>query len=411
MLNLFPSIRKHDARRVYLVFNLATALLNGMIFTAYSVYVVTVAHLDPLQLVLAGTALELAIFLCEVPTGVVADVFSRRLSVVIGYFIIGVGFFITGSIPLFAPIILGQVLWGLGYTFTSGASQAWISDEIGEDEAGQLFLRVTKLEQISGLLGVGLAVALAYISTAAPIQLGGILYVLVGLYLLLFMPENGFAPTPAADRNTWQRMFHTLRGGLGMVRRRPALGAILGIGFFYGLYSEGYDRLSQAHMIERFVFPDLGGLPLVGWFGLLTAAGMLLTAAATAWLEKRNLNQPRKLAWAITFTSFGIAASMAIFALTRSLALSVSLYIGIRMLRHANEPLFISWVNHRLDPQVRATVISMSSLVDATGQIAGGPLVGLIARSAGLQSGLLTSACLLLPVIALLVGQIRSNEQ
>lgn len=411
MLKLFPAIQKHEARRVYLTFTAATALLNGAIFTAYSVYVVTVAHLDPLQLVLAGTALELAVFIFEVPTGVIADVYSRRLSVVIGYFIIGLGFFLTGLIPSFWPIILGQVLWGLGYTFTSGASQAWISDEIGEVEAGQTFIRVTKLEQITGLVGVGLAVALAYISTAAPIILGGILYGVIALYLLFFMPENGFHPTPAEDRSTWQRMFATFRGGLGMVKQRPALGVILGVGFFFGLYSEGYDRLSQAHMLERFDFPELGGLPLVGWFGLLTAAGMILTALATAWLEKRELTQPRRLAWTMIFATFGIVISMATFALTHSFALVLALNITIRVLRHANEPLYLGWVNHRLDPQVRATVISMSSLVDALGQIAGGPLVGIIAQRAGIQTGLLSSTFLLTPVIFLLISQIRLNEK
>ena len=396
---------------MYLTFNAASALLHGAIFTAYSVYVVTVAHLDPLQLVLAGTALELAVFIFEVPTGVVADVYSRRLSVVIGYFIMGLGFFLTGILPSFWPIILGQVLWGLGYTFTSGASQAWISDEIGEAEAGPIFLQVTKLEQIAGLIGVALAVALAYISTAMPIILGGVMFWVVGFYLLFFMPENGFHPTPAADRSTWQQLFATFRGGLDMVRRRPALGAILGIGFFFGLYSEGYDRLSQAHMLERFTFPELGNFPLVGWFGLLSAAGMILTALATGWLQKRNLTQPRRLAWTMMFATFGIVASMATFALTHSFALVLALNIGIRVLRHSNEPLYTAWVNHRLDSQVRATVISMSSLVDALGQIAGGPLVGLLAQRAGIQTGLLSSAFLLTPVIFILIGQIRGDER
>ena len=50
------------------------------------------AGLAPYQLVLVGTAVELSIFLFEIPTGVVADVFSRRLSIIIGYFLMGIGF-------------------------------------------------------------------------------------------------------------------------------------------------------------------------------------------------------------------------------------------------------------------------------------------------------------------------------
>ena len=50
-----------------------------------AVYLVRELHLSPLQLVLMGTAMEAAVFVFEVPTGVVADTYSRRLSLVIGY--------------------------------------------------------------------------------------------------------------------------------------------------------------------------------------------------------------------------------------------------------------------------------------------------------------------------------------
>ena len=53
---------------------------------------VEVAGLDPLQMVLVGTVLELSVFLFEIPTGVVADVVSRKLSVVIGHAMMGLGF-------------------------------------------------------------------------------------------------------------------------------------------------------------------------------------------------------------------------------------------------------------------------------------------------------------------------------
>ena len=55
-----------------------------------SVYLVRELHFSPLQLVLMGTAMEAAVFLCEVPTGVVADTYSRRLSLIIGYLGMGV---------------------------------------------------------------------------------------------------------------------------------------------------------------------------------------------------------------------------------------------------------------------------------------------------------------------------------
>ncbi len=133
-------MRKLDSYPVYLFLEGATSLIFAVVFTVNMVYQVTVAELNPLQLVLVGTTLELSVFIFEVTTAVVADVSSRRLSVIIGYFLIGAGYLLEGSLPIFWTIVLAQVVWGLGYTFTSGATEAWISDEIGEAAAGKAFL-------------------------------------------------------------------------------------------------------------------------------------------------------------------------------------------------------------------------------------------------------------------------------
>ncbi|MEJ2130581.1 MAG: MFS transporter, partial [Gammaproteobacteria bacterium] len=92
------------------------------------VYMVQVAGLDPLQMVLVGTALELSAFVFEIPTGIVADVYSRKLSVIIGYALTGAGFLLLALAPRFEVILLSQVIWGLGATFISGAYPAWLAD-------------------------------------------------------------------------------------------------------------------------------------------------------------------------------------------------------------------------------------------------------------------------------------------
>ena len=78
---------------------------------------------------------------CEIPTGALADAKSRRASIIIGYFLIGLGFAVEGALPYFATVAFAQLLWGLGYTFTRGATQAWIADEIGPTRAGEAYLR------------------------------------------------------------------------------------------------------------------------------------------------------------------------------------------------------------------------------------------------------------------------------
>ena len=97
------------------------SFLFAMAFFITSIYRIQTVHLDPLQLVLVGTVLEATCFLFEVPTGVVADTFSRRMSVLIGLFLLGGGFLIEGSLPLFWAVLLAQVVMGIGYTFISGA--------------------------------------------------------------------------------------------------------------------------------------------------------------------------------------------------------------------------------------------------------------------------------------------------
>ena len=98
-----------------------SAFAYALCFTLNLVFQVEVIGLEPLQVVLVGTMLELSIFVFEVPTGIVADLHSRRLSAVIGFALVGVGFMLEGIIATFAAAMLAQLVWGIGYTFTSGA--------------------------------------------------------------------------------------------------------------------------------------------------------------------------------------------------------------------------------------------------------------------------------------------------
>ena len=60
----------------------------------------------------------------EIPTGVVADSYSRRLSILIGVGLTGAALVLIGLTESFALLLVGQVVWGLGTTFTSGATTA-----------------------------------------------------------------------------------------------------------------------------------------------------------------------------------------------------------------------------------------------------------------------------------------------
>jgi DHA3 family tetracycline resistance protein-like MFS transporter len=405
-------VKKLDAYGVFITLSALVDFLFSMIFTASAVYQVTRVGLTPLQLVLVGTTLELSVFLFEIPTGVIADVYSRRLSIIIGYFVIGVGFLVEGSFPFFAAILLAQVLWGLGYTFTSGATQAWITDEIGEQAAGQAFLRANQVGQISGLLGIVAGSLLGSLQINLPIQLGGLLLAATGVFLLLFMPEHGFRPIPREERNSWEHMLHTFKTGVAVVRQRPALLNILLIGLFYGLYSEGFDRLWTKHILDNYALPWSDTIQPVVWFGVLRGAGVLLTAGVSEIVQRQVRTESfRSVARALISLTVTLILSLFVFAQAPWLALVVLAYWVIYVSRNLIGPLYTTWVNQRLESGVRATVISMSSQVDAIGQIAGGPLVGWIGSAFSVQAAITISGLLLMPALPLYRRAMRQSQE
>lgn len=119
--------KNSKAYSVYLLFRFVCSLAVSMSTVLSIVYHLEVVQLDAFQLVLVGTVLETSCFLFEIPTGVVADLYSRRRSVLIGMFLYGLGFLMEGALPWFAPVLLAQVVWGCGDTFITGALEAWIA--------------------------------------------------------------------------------------------------------------------------------------------------------------------------------------------------------------------------------------------------------------------------------------------
>ncbi|HEU5226599.1 MAG TPA: MFS transporter, partial [Ktedonobacteraceae bacterium] len=209
---------RFSANAIYLIFSGSSSLFFALIVTVNLVYQVEVAKLNPLQLVLVGTALETVSFIFQVPTGILADLYGRRLAVIIGTLVIGVGFILEGSIPRFETIVLAQGLFGIGATFTDGAEQAWIAGEVGEDSVGGLFVRATQIGLLGSLLGALFSAILASVRLNLPIVIGGCLYVALALFLIFFMPERGFQRVPKQERPSWQHMTETFRAGIRLVR-------------------------------------------------------------------------------------------------------------------------------------------------------------------------------------------------
>lgn len=381
------------AWRVWLLLSGGRALLFSMAFTASMIYRITEVGLSPLELVLVGTAMELAAFVFEIPTGVVADVYSRRLSILIGSVLVGLALMLEGLVPLFTAVLLSQVIWGLGYTFISGASEAWISDEIGEERAAQAFVRGAQLGTLGGLLGIVCGIVLASVQLNLPIVLGGALMIALAALLALIMPERGFVPRKRDERDSWSAMAATLRAGLALLRERPVLRIVLLVELISGLYSEGFDRLWQKHILDNFSLPTVRGITLqpVVWFGLFDLAGGLCAIGLTELLRRRvRLTRHGPAVRALLLLNAAIVGGMLVFSLAGSLGLVVLALWCVAAARAASGPVSSAWLNQSAAPQVRATLFSLSGQVNAVGQIAGGPPVGLIGQRS-LRAALLTS--------------------
>lgn len=402
------SIRSNDPTSVYLVMSVGVALFFNVLSVTNLVYQVEVAHLDPLRLLLVGSALELTCLVFQVPTGLLADAFSRRWAVAAGYALIGAGFILEGLVPRFTAIALAQVIWGIGATLSDGADDAWITDEVGEERAGRLFLRASQYAQVAGLLGILAGVGLASVRLNLPILVGGGLFLPLSVYLGIAMTEKGFKAVPRQEGGA-ARLAAGIRSSSGAISARPLVQTILGITVLWGLSGEGVDRLYQVHFIKDVGLPGFAGLSPVLWFGLISGGSALIGIAATQAVRSRLDLEDHAV---VTRSLFAFSAARAVmiagFALATNLGAAIAFIWVASVMRQVFGPVQRAWLNRSLNSANRATLFSVDGQADALGQIVGGPILGVVASGVSIRAALVASAALLgfaLPLFARAFGQ------
>jgi DHA3 family tetracycline resistance protein-like MFS transporter len=369
-----------------------------------AVYLVNDLHLSPLQLVLMGTAMEAAVFVFEVPTGVVADTYSRRLSLVIGYLGMGLAWLAVGLVSAPRLIVVLWALWGLAYTFTSGAEEAWIADEVGAAKVGPIFLRAARWGQAGAVVGLVLQVAVGTQSLRAGVILGGVFTILCGLGCILFMPETGFRRRPREERaSALVELRTTALAGARFAWAAPVIVLLAGVEVFMGASSEAFDRLKEAHFLRDVGLPAVGSLDPGVWFGIFWLVGMLLNIAAIGSLIKSVERGGRQT---VAYFLFGFTAielvAMLFFALTGSTWLAIAAVLGVFFCRNMQGPLYDTWLNEQItESSVRATVISLTGQANAVGQAGGGPVLGAIGNVWGIRATLAVGAAAIAPALAL----------
>jgi hypothetical protein len=389
---------------VYYLLEGGVAFLLVVGATLSQVYYLTVVGLSPLQMVLVGTVLEATCFLLEIPTGIVADLHSRRLSVLLGVLLIGAGMLLQGLVPTFAAVLVAQVVWGTGSTFLSGADEAWITDEIGENAVGPVFTRETQLSLALALVAPLAAGALGLLGLGVPLMACGVGLLVLAVVLLLVMPERHFHRTPANERETVRHMLRTAREGMRVARLRPVVRTIAVVSLVMGLASEAFDRLWTVRVLETFELPDIVGLDgEVVWFTAIALAGTLVALVVSVVVNRfaSRLVSAEHPTWLLAALVGVQALFVVAVAVGGVLWLVLAGLWGRRAALALAAPIRSAWLNRNLSSRTRATVISMTSQLDAVGQVVGGPPLGALANRTSTSTALVASAVVLTPAVFL----------
>lgn len=366
-----------------------------MVFTLNAIYYVIQADLNALELVLIGTIMEVSVLLFEMPTGLFADHFGRKKSLALGTLIIGLAHVLEGSMPEFWAIAVASAMWGIGWTFISGAEQAWIADELDGAYLETTFLRGSQFSSFARFSAILASVGIAMLWTVqVAILFAGAMLIILAVWAYVKLPETKFVKiTREKGVSGVAHMMKTIQSGASQIRGNTVLVSIAMVTLFWGLASEGFDRLYGAHFITDY---QLSESESIYWFGAFYAVAFLLNIVVLRVVEK-IVNG--RYAEVLILANTVLIGTMIVFAWTGHFWLAVAMYWVASALRNVNYPLMSIITNERIESKGRATTLSMFGQLDAFGQIAGGPIVGLLALYTSLSGGITASALLIVPVI------------
>lgn len=392
------STRAASPAAVYLFIFGASTFFNAVAFTLALVFYARDLGLNAFSMVLIGSVVEAACFLFGLPTGVFADLYGRRTSVLIGLVLTTVSLFVLGAAPSLALVLVSMVLWGAGFTFVAGALEAWLTEQVGEDGAALVFQREQQVNLAAGIVGILTAGALGLIGLRVPILAAGGMAALTTVIAVILMREPSRSTPRGLGRAELSAALQLAREGISGAARRPLVRALLLVTVINGLSSEAFDRLWTLHILS-FPLPHLPNrLGIEVWFTLFAlissaislTSSLIATRIANLHLQAAHPNV--LLAGLVVVQALGMIG----LALLGNLWLAlVAMWIRDAALVIAR-PVEAAWLNRNADERSRATLFSLSGQADAIGQVAGGPAIGALAGRS-LTAGLLTSGLVLLP--------------
>jgi hypothetical protein len=372
------------------------AVLHNGWWLVTSVYLVVDAHLSPSQLVAIGVGQGVVALAFEVPAGVVADTISRKWSLVVSHALMGTAMIATGLVTDFVPLLGAQMLWGLSWTFASGADVAWITDELAEPARISVVLMRSGRAQLTGaaagILGVGALGAL--LERRAAIVLAGAAMLLLGLYVVARFREERFVP---ARGRRWSASWRILGRGWELVRRSRAILVMFAATFLVNGAAVGFGRLQARRLVDI-------GLPSdpVLWFTVLGFLALVVGATALRVAEPHVDDDRGALRGYVAACVAGAVGVVALAYAPEELSGSAAALLVAGIALPLTRTMSTIWVNRRTGGEVRATVHSFLAQAEYLGEILCGVGIAIVARLAGASSALVAGGALFAITVVLL---------
>jgi MFS family permease len=360
----------------------------------------------------ANSAYTAGMVLFEIPTGVVADTSGRRRS-----FLWSTVVLLAGTLGYLAAAIFdggllafvaASLVLGLGFSFYSGAVEAWVVDALNasgyEGQLDPVFARgamVSGSAEIAGAIGGGL---LGTIDLAVPFVVRAGLLAGVFVVGLLRMRDIGFVPRATRPSAMPAEMRQVLRASVVHGWRNRPVRLLMTVSVVQGGF------LVWAFYAWQPYFLDLLGRDSV-WVGGIIAA--LVAAAAIAGnglvdvLSRFCGKRTTLLLWSAAVLS---AASVGVGAVD-SFWWAVPLFLVAMAATGVAAPVQQAYLHAVVPTEQRATVISSVSLVESAGGIGGSLGLGYLARAQSVAAGYVTGGVLCLLAVAPLTALRRLRQR
>jgi len=305
------------------------------------------------QVMILQAFFTISVFVLEVPTGVIADKYGRRTSLILAGLVTSMAAIVYSSYPGFWIFMAGEFLWAIGSSLISGADQAMVYDSLRklgrENESKKIYGRWNSI----GLVSIGIAAPIGsliaeYMGLRYTMLLMSIPLFLAGLYAFTFKePEIG-------QRKEKESYLTTLRGGFKYFKNHKIL-KILAFDFVL-IGSISFFII----WIYQVVLQNLG--ISIKWFGFV-AAGLVFTQIIVlnsfGFFEKIFNGKKNYL----FFTALIIGLGFVVIGLSRSVVLSVVMILLVGGFGLTRKPLLQNYMNKFIESHNRATVLSTVSMI------------------------------------------------